>query len=232
MSTPILDRAVHHTRDKGTQVGWHLDAVQGDVRPAKLLLAGSSWTIGRSQENAIVVAHDAVSRRHAMIVREEGDFRLSDLGSRNGTYLNGKLLRASQILAHRDLIGLGEPTPRLRFVDDHAVADPPPGKSANATVRGHHVRLDYDDRRLRFSLYDRPLDLSPDEFCLLRFLYLSSGDVCARRECSEAVWGADAPRHEEKLDRLVERLRSKLRRLDEQLDIVQTRITGGFILQR
>jgi hypothetical protein len=208
--------------------GWRLSAVQGDVRPAQLALVGPSWALGRAPENAIVVANDAVSRHHAIIVREGEVFRLRDVGSRNGTYVNGALLGASHILAHRDLIGLGEARPQVRFVDDHAFADPIPGLP---TAPPHRARLHYDDRRLRFSLYDRPLDLSPDEFRLLRFLHQSDGAVCAPVDCADAVWGADAPRHQEGLERLVDALRRKLRHLDPEMNIVQTRITGGLILQ-
>lgn len=149
------------------RLGWRLVAVRGDVRPTGLALVGPSWSIGRATDNAVIVAHDGVSRRHAMIVREGDLFRLSDIGSRNGTYLNGKPLRASAILAHRDLIGLGEPNPHLRFVDERVLADP---VLAVPTARDYLPRLHYDDRRLRFTLYDRPLDLSEDEFCLLRYL--------------------------------------------------------------
>ncbi|HEY7035203.1 MAG TPA: FHA domain-containing protein [Thermomicrobiales bacterium] len=223
------DRASDQQSERAPRLGWRLVAVHGDVRPPHLTLVGPSWTIGRAAENAIVVVRDAVSRHHAVIVREGESFRLSDTDSRNGTYLNGELLRTSRFLAHRDLIGLGEPQPQLRFVDEHALADPLP--SRHAAPRDDRPRLVFDDRRLRFTLYDRSLDLSPDEFRLLHYLYQSDGAVCARPECAEAIWGNAAPRHEDALDRLVDRLRRKLRHLEPQFDIVQTRITGGFILQ-
>jgi hypothetical protein len=209
-------------------LGWRLVAESSTVRPAQLPLVGPSWTIGRATDNEVVIAHDAVSRRHALIVREEDLFRLSDVGSRNGTFVNGKIVRNSHILAHRDLIGLGETRPHLRFVDDHAIANPVRGQPSGIT---HHLRLRYDDQRLRFSIYDRPLDLSPDEFRLLRYLHHSRGTVCSRIECADAIWGADAYRHEDGLDRLIEDLRRKLTHLDPEIAIVQTRITGGFILQ-
>jgi hypothetical protein len=228
MPSTTADRSSEQRKEAQSRSGWRLVAVHGDVRPAQLTLVGPSWSIGRAAENAIVVVHDGVSRQHAVIVREGEMFRLSDADSRNGTYLNGKLLRTSQILAHRDLIGLGGPNPHLRFVDEHAIADP---SRDRPSARDYRPCLYYDDRRLRFTLYDRPLDLSPDEFCLLRYLFQSEGAVCARLDCAEAIWGAAAPRHEDDLDRLVDRLRGKLRRLDSQFDIVQTRITGGFILQ-
>jgi hypothetical protein len=213
--------------ESSQQPGWRLVAVHRDVRPAQVSLIGPSWTIGRSRESSIIVAREAVSRQHALIVREGEEFRLRDVGSRNGTYINGVRLDGPELLVHRDLIGLGEPEPSLRFVDDRASANPVPGTPA---PRNHHSRLRFDDRRLRFFLYDQPLDLTENEFRLLRFLHASMGIVCPREDCAVAVWGADAPRHEPGLGDLVAGLRDKLRHLDPEINLVQTRITGGIIL--
>ena len=47
------------------------------------------WTVGRSQENDIVVPDPNVSRRHARISRSDDSFVVEDLGSTNGTLLDG-----------------------------------------------------------------------------------------------------------------------------------------------
>ena len=47
------------------------------------------WGVGRSEDNAIVVADPNVSRRHARLVRSEDGFVVEDLGSTNGTLLDG-----------------------------------------------------------------------------------------------------------------------------------------------
>lgn len=63
-------------------------------------------TIGRSAENAIVLAGEGVSRRHAAIADEGGVAILRDLGSANGTFLNGgRVTRAP--LKPGDTIGVG-----------------------------------------------------------------------------------------------------------------------------
>jgi DNA-binding response OmpR family regulator len=208
-------------------LGWHLVAESSTVQPGQLLLVGPSWGLGRSSKNAVVVAEEVVSRYHAVIVREDEQFRLSDVGSRNGTYVNGKVVRSSHILMHRDLIGLGNAKPHLRFVNDHAIANPVRGQSNESS---HHTRLHFDDRRLRFSIYGQLLDLSPDEFRLLRCLHRTPGDVCDRFDLADAIWGVEAHRHEPSLDRLVDALTRKLHQLDPEITITRTRITGGFIL--
>jgi len=46
--------------------------------------------VGRSDECDVVLPYDAVSRRHAEIVRRHGSIWIRDLGSANGTFANGQ----------------------------------------------------------------------------------------------------------------------------------------------
>lgn len=75
---------------------------------------GSEWTVdesltlGRAPENDVVADDPAASRQHARIERlEDGAFLLMDLGSSNGTVLNGRPLRAPTRLQAGDVIGVG-----------------------------------------------------------------------------------------------------------------------------
>lgn len=64
-----------------------------------------SCSLGRSSSNQIVLPDDKVSRRHALIhVQEEDEFWLVDLGSRNGTYVNGRRITQPTRLRDRDHI--------------------------------------------------------------------------------------------------------------------------------
>jgi NADPH-dependent 2,4-dienoyl-CoA reductase/sulfur reductase-like enzyme len=65
--------------------------------------------IGRDPEATLVLSHGAVSRRHAEIVCENGRYILRDLGSRNGTFVNGERLepRRDYVLRPRDQIRIG-----------------------------------------------------------------------------------------------------------------------------
>ncbi|HZQ37464.1 MAG TPA: FHA domain-containing protein, partial [Dehalococcoidia bacterium] len=63
--------------------------------------------VGRSGENGIVLVHERVSRRHAQVEWDGERYLLRDLGSRNGTFLNGRRLEAPEPLHHGDLIGVG-----------------------------------------------------------------------------------------------------------------------------
>jgi transcriptional regulator with AAA-type ATPase domain len=63
--------------------------------------------IGRSRQSTFAVDDDRVSRRHLRIVCREGALYASDLGSRNGTLLNGRRLQAEQLLSPGDELGAG-----------------------------------------------------------------------------------------------------------------------------
>ena len=66
-------------------------------------------SIGRSQKNLIVIDSQKVSRRHALInVQNVGEFWLIDLGSSNGTFLNGRRLHQPVRLCDQDQIIIGD----------------------------------------------------------------------------------------------------------------------------
>lgn len=81
-----------------------------------------SCSIGRLRSNQIVLAERRVSRRHALInAREDRKFWLVDLGSGNGTYLNGRRLVQPAILRDGDSLQIG--SFRLTFREPSCAAD-------------------------------------------------------------------------------------------------------------
>jgi adenylate cyclase len=76
-----------------------------------------SCTLGRSPANAVPIANDHVSRKHAVIqFQGEGGFWLVDLGSSNGTYLNDRRLTRPVALKNGDRIDIAGS--RIEFQTD------------------------------------------------------------------------------------------------------------------
>jgi len=73
-----------------------------------------------------------VSSRHAAIVRKPEGFVLQDLGSRNGTFVNGKRITADTPLKDGDVIGFGANGPAIEFAVIEADQDLPATAGAEA----------------------------------------------------------------------------------------------------
>lgn len=70
-------------------------------------LTDTETRIGKGQQNEIVLIDPSVSSTHAMISFADGVYTLSDLGSRNGTFVNEARVTESRKLQHGDLIKMG-----------------------------------------------------------------------------------------------------------------------------
>src|ERR1700677_4311390 len=87
-----------------------------DTRQEEINVVHTPFTIGRLQDRDLVLAHAFISRDHAAIVFEKGQFHVVDCGSRHGTFLNAKPLVDRQPLKPGDEIRLGSLNgPPLRF---------------------------------------------------------------------------------------------------------------------
>lgn len=76
----------------------------------RLPLTGSNcWTIGRSEDNNFVLPDRWISRNHAMLQSmETGEFYLIDLGSRNGSFVNGRRVSIPVTLHNGDRLTFGQ----------------------------------------------------------------------------------------------------------------------------
>ena len=105
----------------------------------EVALTGEPMTIGRSSECGIVLDHEKVSRRHAEIRREGEAFVIVDLGSTNGTWVNGHRIER-HTLQDRDTLEIGGV--RLIFRAGHPLPIPPPytGEGKGAEIKPSPLR--------------------------------------------------------------------------------------------
>jgi serine phosphatase RsbU (regulator of sigma subunit) len=71
-------------------------------------LAPLPFRIGRQADNDLILRDNRASREHASIVREDGEYKVKDTGSRHGVYVNGKRVE-SHTLRSSDRIAFGFP---------------------------------------------------------------------------------------------------------------------------
>src|SRR5690349_21667223 len=115
---------VFHTRGCGSpnllDVGAQVEVMFG-VSSQRFPLDADRMTVGKANENDFPLPEDpTASHMHAMLERFPAGWCVTDLGSSNGTWVNGERIWASHRLRHGDEIRIGQT--RLMFRDPLAPA--------------------------------------------------------------------------------------------------------------
>lgn len=198
--------------------------------------AGQTWVldrdrvvIGRDPDCDVVLPSRLVSRQHAVVARDEAGYVLEDLESKNGTYLNGRVVAGTVRLQDGDEIQIALRF-RLAFVGAGATA---PLGVAPERLAQQALRLDASGRRVWILGEELDPPLSPSQFRLLELLYRHAGEVVDREEIVETVWAeeAEAGVSEQAIDALVRRLRDRLAEADPDWQYVVTVRGHGFRLE-
>jgi pSer/pThr/pTyr-binding forkhead associated (FHA) protein len=186
--------------------------------------ANSEITIGSSNDCVIHIPVRWISRVHAILRRQNGQFILEDAGSKNGVFVNGQRVIKAQALTDGDIIQLA-PGLELIYVDSEATA-PLPGR------RGMGLHLDHTERQVYIhgQLLDPPLSMQ--QYQLLEMLAEQPGKVYSRGEVIEAAWPGESAEGvtDDAIDALVRRLRQRLAEIDPEYNFVVTVRGYGFRL--
>ena len=108
-----------------------LVALSGRLQGRTFDLTSDGLAIGRHPSNDLAIPDAAVSRHHCALRRTASGWRVADLDSRHGTFLNGRPVR-EETLRHGDVLAIGEST----FL---AVLEEPAGEEAGT---GEDVELE------------------------------------------------------------------------------------------
>jgi DNA-binding NtrC family response regulator/pSer/pThr/pTyr-binding forkhead associated (FHA) protein len=104
---PVDATLSFHPPGHGAEAGrLYLVIVEGDRSSLYPLPADGVVVIGRGEEADLPLSDQAASRRHARILVARGEARISDLGSHNGTKVNGETIEGAQPLVAGDVIGV------------------------------------------------------------------------------------------------------------------------------
>ena len=86
-----------------------------DPVPSEYSLFKDEVTVGRGEDNDVVIPHASVSRAHARLMKRNGAYELMDLNSTNGTFIDDRRLAGSQSLSNGSRVRFGDVQFILRF---------------------------------------------------------------------------------------------------------------------
>lgn len=200
---------------------------QGAMAGSRWTLSNDAITLGRATDCDIVLPERQISRYHARLERDAtGSFVIRDLGSKNGTFVNGEPVGDQPYrLRDGDEIELAGIL-RLGFV------------AGEATLPLDQMDMDHLPGLLRVNLQTREVclgrkvldpPLSPAQFTLLHLLVEAGGRVVTRDEIVRAVWpDAVGGVTDQAVDALIYRLRERLTELDPDNTYIVTVRGHGF----
>lgn len=204
-----------------------LIAQTGKLTGSRWVLEQEETTIGRGAECDMAVPDRQVSRYHARIMRTDRGYMLEDLGSKNGTHLNGVLIDEPVLLQDGDIVQIALAL-KLVFIGTESTI---PLKSSGLPEIGR-LRMDARAHRVWIGPHELEPPLSPPQYRLLELIYRNHDRVVGRDEIVMHVWPESQGEgvSEQAIDALVRRLRERLAELDPEHSFVQTVRGHGFRL--
>jgi len=182
-------------------------------------LNGERWgisqalVIGREPSCDILIPDRQVSRYHARITPDSQGVLVEDLGSKNGTYCNGKLIDDPIYVQDGDVLQIALVQAFVFLSSDATVP-------AEFQPKPSEKKLYLDQRSRRVWVMQKEVipPLSAPQFRFLQLLYENQGQVVSRQELILAIWEDKEAVgvSEQALDALARRLRERLAALDPQ----------------
>jgi hypothetical protein len=197
----------------------------GPLAGQRFPLERETTLIGRGEDCDVRVDDPLASRRHAQVRREPWRYVLEDLGSRNGTLVNGEPVSGGHHLRHGDTVHVA--TTPLRFEDPNATLP-----MSGTSLKPLHLPVWVNAATGEAFAFGNRLELAPKEMALLTLLYEKAGGICEKDEIARAVWPEyDGVVSDYNIETLVSRLRSKLTQSGGSADAIVTLKKRGYRLK-
>jgi hypothetical protein len=134
----------------------------GDGSPRLLEFGARPYlTVGRAEPSEVCINDSGISRMHARFTREGGGVRVTDLGSRNGTWLRGARI-TDELVSPGDCVVLGETTVLIQTTLSQTAVAADASGSFKAAERTAAEIVTEDGLNLRASLQDHEAKLIRD----------------------------------------------------------------------
>lgn len=184
----------------------------------------SELVVGRDITCDIMIPSRQVSRKHARFRYSEEGVYLEDLGSKNGTHVNGSPVNEPLLLRDGDMIQIAF---AQQFVYLSSDATLPLDLSVpSVEISAHRGLLKVDKRSRQVWIGTQEIDppLSAAQFQLLEMLYDNEGEVVSRKDIISRIWGAENAYEvsDQALDALIRRLRDRLASIDPHHTFITT----------
>jgi len=187
-------------------------------------LKGQRWqlsqtiVLGRESTCDVVIVDRQISRFHARLTPTSEGVILEDLGSKNGTHLNGVLLTAPVVLQDGDVFSVALAQQFMYIISDATTP------LLDGTSQHGRLMIELKSRRVWVNQQQLVPPLSAQQFKLLWLLYERDGQVVTRPDLVAVVWGDEqiAGVSDQALDALIRRLRDRLAALDPTHQYIDT----------
>ncbi len=200
---------------------------EGNSPKSQWPLTEKGHVIGRDTDSDIQIDERQVSRRHAEITYTSQTYTIRDLGSKNGTFVNGQAIsQEPHPIRNGDEIGIAL-CAKLAFVAEDATAP-----LVMVPQQEPGIKMDLAAKRVwvRSEEINPPLSLA--QYTLLELLYNNSGNVVSRDMVVHVVWSEEEAEgvSEQAIDALARRLRERIAEIDPDNKYVETVRGHGFRL--
>lgn len=197
-----------------------LVVAEGESQGTRYELEEFPFTIGRVQECRLALDAVGVSRLHAQISRSYGQYTLTDMNSKNGTFVNGQRIKGEVALHDGDMI---------RFASSVLFQFEDPAATDQLDIRELSLGGVQVDRARKEVFVNGVLlapPLSPGQYALIELLVSREGQLVTREEIAAAVWPDQQHITDQMIDTLVSRLRKRLAEYHADRHVVTRRGFG------
>ncbi|MEO8541007.1 MAG: winged helix-turn-helix domain-containing protein [bacterium] len=192
-------------------------------------LSPGETTLGRAASSQVVIEGEGVSRAHACIAGSASGFELKDLGSKNGTFLNGARIEASQALTNGDTVTIPGWTIRFEAEEATVTRSFVPGAAAATDPAGRSLVLKPETKEVL--VRGATVLLAPKEYLALSLLYERAGKIVSKEDLADHVWPEyKGDVSDYNIHQVLSRLRRELEEDPSKPRILITRPGFGYML--
>ena len=123
---------------------YQLVIVRGRSANQTVRLGNGITTVGRHEDCQLRIGSSQVSRKHCQLYERQGQLIVIDLGSSNGTFVNGKKISGQKVLSPGDVLGLGKVKFRVEKLGRPQPSDTAVAEAVLSVDEGDEEEFDID----------------------------------------------------------------------------------------